>query len=299
MRGMAAALAARALAGIQSGHHASCSYRSDAAERVVLARFCADALTRGERVVCAVAAGAESAARSAIRESGFDVGTLIAESQLEVRTLHGDPAEVEPREAAARLSEDAAEARADGFSGLALTESVAPVATQAGIDRLAACEAAISPVIAAGGVVALCRYDARVWPVDALRQAICAHTLQVDLGADGSVVKYGRLTVSEPESGALAIGGEIDLSVDRYLWARLQEHADGNGDVALDVGRVAFIDATGCRVLYRLADSLPSPRRLVLTRPTRPLARALALSGWLDHPRIVIDIDSGSPRGGP
>jgi len=120
----------------------------------------------------------------------------------------------------------------------------------------------------------------------------------VDLGMRGSVVEYGRLTVSELESGALAIGGEIDLAVDRYLCARLQEHAAGNGDVVLDVGRVVFIDATGCRVLCRLADNLPSQRRMVLTRPTRTLARALALSGSLDHPRIVLDIGSGSSRGG-
>ncbi|HVE94169.1 MAG TPA: MEDS domain-containing protein [Acidimicrobiales bacterium] len=295
---MAIALAGRALAGLRQGDHASCAYRSDAVKRMVLARFATDAVARGERVVCAVGAGAESAARSALRESGLDVEALIADTQLEIRTQHDAASEIDPCEGVSRLAEDVVDARNDGFTGLAVTAPVPGRAARAEIDRLVAFEAALSPVVEGGGLLTLCRYDAREWPAEALRRLSSTHPVRIDLGSHGSVVEFGRLTVSELESGELAIGGEIDLAVDRYLWARLQAHADGNGDLVLDVGRVAFIDATGCRVLYRLADSLSFQRRLVLTRPTRPLARALALSGWLDHPRIVIDIDSGSRSGG-
>lgn len=290
---MTTALASRALAGVAPGHHASCEFHADDVQRAVVGRFAVEALRRGERLVYRTDARREATVRSWLRAAGLDVKHLTSRHQLQLRFFN--PAETvgfDPAAAVQALATDRWRARHDGFTGLAVMGELSYALGAADAEQLIAYEHAASSIFARADVVALCQFDSRSIRRDLRNQLVSAHGVRVDVGAHGATTTYAGLTVSEFESGVIAIAGEIDLAVESYFRARMHEHLPGNGDLVVDVGGVTFIDTTGCRVLHQLAGALPPRRRLVITRPTRAVVRALSLCGWLDHPGILVDVGS-------
>ncbi|MEW9550230.1 STAS domain-containing protein [Nonomuraea sp. NPDC050783] len=79
----------------------------------------------------------------------------------------------------------------------------------------------------------------------------------------------------------LRLSGQIDRDT-RHLLARSLTWAArmSDGDLHLDLGALAFIDAGGLRLIVTCAAELPAPRRVVL-RPATPLVgKLLVLLGW-------------------
>ncbi|MCK2216103.1 STAS domain-containing protein [Actinomadura sp. ATCC 31491] len=79
----------------------------------------------------------------------------------------------------------------------------------------------------------------------------------------------------------LRLSGRIDRDA-RHELARTLTWAARvhDGDIHLDMGRLAFIDAGGLRLIVGCADGLPAPRRVVLDPATPVTRKLLGLLGW-------------------
>lgn len=285
---MTSGLANRALAGLEPGHHACCSFQSERAQGAAVGRFALEAFGRGERLICTTDRDGVAKLSGQLRGAGLDVKDLEHRNRIEMRVIRP----TSPDTAIASLQQERRRARTAGFSGIALIEELHNPPAEANFEQVVVYERMVKEIFVDADVIGLCLYDRREFSNDALHRLVAAHDVRIDVGPYGSTVAHGGLAVTELETGEVAIGGELDIAVDEFLGRRLQEHVAGNRDLVLDVGGVTFIDATGCRVLFQLADALPSPRRLILSRPTRSVARSMSLCGWLDHPRIVLDLAS-------
>jgi anti-sigma B factor antagonist len=93
-----------------------------------------------------------------------------------------------------------------------------------------------------------------------------------------------ELVVDVREDGphtVLTLDGEIDLATA----PRLRAYIDGvlalqRGDVIIDMAEVQFCDSTGLGVIMHAATRLAARgHTLIVRRPTRPVARILAITG--------------------
>lgn len=85
--------------------------------------------------------------------------------------------------------------------------------------------------------------------------------------------------------------GEMDISNAETLAAVLEKHAEGEGDITLDLSALTFIDSSGIRVLLRAMDRLDGRGRLVLISPTSSVRHVLALMGLEDRGPILIEAE--------
>ena len=81
------------------------------------------------------------------------------------------------------------------------------------------------------------------------------------------------------ESGPayIAVSGELDLTNADGLAERLDELANGDGPLVLDLSRVVFIDSAAIHRLFRIArDRAPGTLAFVV-EPTAPVAATLEI----------------------
>lgn len=89
---------------------------------------------------------------------------------------------------------------------------------------------------------------------------------------------------------ALHLEGEIDLAVADQLSEALRE-AMASGVAVVDLSAVTFIDSTGLHAIVSAARSLNGQGPLVLTRPSRSVARLLGIALPGAMPGVVIRPD--------
>lgn len=93
-----------------------------------------------------------------------------------------------------------------------------------------------------------------------------------------------RLSVIELDASTLALKGEIDAHTAPDLAARYVTLPAGDGDFAIDMSGVEFMDSSGLRVIIELHQRAEqASRRLVLRTPSQPVARLIEISGLSDH----------------
>jgi anti-anti-sigma factor len=73
------------------------------------------------------------------------------------------------------------------------------------------------------------------------------------------------------------IAGELDASNADELAEALEANARGGGVVALDLGELSFLDASGAHVLIDAAGRMRGRGRLLLCRPSPPVRRVLEI----------------------
>jgi anti-sigma B factor antagonist len=97
-----------------------------------------------------------------------------------------------------------------------------------------------------------------------------------------------RLTVIELDASTLALEGEIDAHTAPDLAARYQELPDGDGDFAIDMSKVDFMDSSGLRVIIELHQRAEQHgRRLVVRNPSQPVVRLFEVSGLVGHLHVA------------
>ena len=85
----------------------------------------------------------------------------------------------------------------------------------------------------------------------------------------------------------LSLAGELDFLATPRLWEALEPYLDGSADVVIDVTGVSFIDAAGCRLLVRAAQTLPRSRHLVLVGASTHVRRVLEICGGAPGSQLV------------
>ena len=93
-----------------------------------------------------------------------------------------------------------------------------------------------------------------------------------------------RLRAIEVDATTIALDGEIDAHTAPDLAARYAELPDGDGEFAIDMSKVAFMDSSGLRVIIELHQRAEqASRRLVVLAPSQPVARLFEVSGLTGH----------------
>ncbi len=93
-----------------------------------------------------------------------------------------------------------------------------------------------------------------------------------------------RLTAIDLDASTLVLEGEIDAHTAPELAARYVELPEGDGDFAIDMAKVDFMDSSGLRVVIELHQRAEqASRRLVLRAPSQPVARLIEISGLSGH----------------
>ncbi|GAA3230067.1 STAS domain-containing protein [Nonomuraea helvata] len=87
----------------------------------------------------------------------------------------------------------------------------------------------------------------------------------------------------------LRVTGEVDHGNHQRLAGALHGMIrEGDQDIRLDLGELAFIDVSGLRVIVAAAARLSPPRRLILDPASPAVRRLLAVTGWDSTPGLLI-----------
>lgn len=93
-----------------------------------------------------------------------------------------------------------------------------------------------------------------------------------------------RLSVIDLDPATSSLKGEIDAHTAPALAAHYAELPEGDGDFAIDMSAVEFMDSSGLRVIIELHQRAEEQsRRLVLRSPSQPVARLIEISGLSGH----------------
>jgi ABC-type transporter Mla MlaB component len=103
----------------------------------------------------------------------------------------------------------------------------------------------------------------------------------------------GILRITHAGPADLAIEGEIDESTHSGLVRTLQQLADGQRSVQIDLGGVIYCDLAGMRSILLLGrisppDCTPRVTDLVLRDPPEQLRTILQILGWDAAPGLTI-----------
>ena len=96
-----------------------------------------------------------------------------------------------------------------------------------------------------------------------------------------------RLRAEEVDGTTIALEGEIDAHTAPGLAERYVDLPDGDGDFAIDMSKVDFMDSSGLRVIIELHQRAEqASRRLVVRAPSQPVLRLFEVSGLTGHLHI-------------
>ena len=102
--------------------------------------------------------------------------------------------------------------------------------------------------------------------------------------ASGPPHERDALRVSVARSGdevpVMAVAGDLDMATASVMARRLSELVQGGTDVVVDLSGLGFIDSSGLRALMTANQQFEDQgTTLTLRRPTRNVARLLAITG--------------------
>jgi anti-sigma B factor antagonist len=97
-----------------------------------------------------------------------------------------------------------------------------------------------------------------------------------------------RLSIVESAPMITALSGEIDAHTAPALAAHFATLPQGDDDFTIDMSGVDFMDSSGLRVVIELHQRAEAEtRRLLVRKPSSPVARLLEISGLSDHLHVV------------
>lgn len=168
-----------------------------------------------------------------------------------------------------------------GWTGFRMTGQLSSALDEDG--RVAAYDAAVQGVLRGRPAKAMCFYDRRRFPEDAIDALRAAHEREVVVPAvyDDNLL---RITTTGPATVRLA--GEVDHSnrprIRKLLTATLDQalrSATAPMEITLDLSSLRFVDVAGAVSLVHAAEEFPSTHRLVLTGVRPRVLRVLDRCG--------------------
>ena len=194
-------------------------YGSEAERLSALAAWARRGLENDEKVVYTEACDTppERSVVRLLQDDGIDVATATAEGRLAILP----PAELYPPDGQVGMFERA----------LAVMPQAAHSVAERAVDQLCRTER----------LSAMCQYEQRDTAGDRLRDVASSH-------AGGGIRQHALSTAQQ--DGHLVLAGEIDVSNDDILTCALRAAAEqASQTLRLDMSRVEFIAAAGCRAL--------------------------------------------------
>ncbi|HVM40251.1 MAG TPA: MEDS domain-containing protein, partial [Acidimicrobiia bacterium] len=163
----------------------------------------------------------------------------------------------------------AAQAVRDGYTALRVASEVPPPIGPVAEHALAEYEFLADRALALSGSLALCGYDVRRWPTDAVELAEAfhgaRHCSRADVGGTSFTIRAGH-------DGA-SIAGEVD-TFDATLFTRSVPAVSGESDrLVLDLTRLTFVDAGGLTALARAVEGWERAGQRVALHGARPVVR--------------------------
>jgi anti-anti-sigma regulatory factor len=229
-----------------------------------------------------------------LKARGIDAGELSERGRLEVAAMQDgylgsgmfDP--VSTIEGWRKLI---AEARAEGYAGLwAIGDMSWAAGRVSGAERVYWYEAEINRLFAGGDALAMCLYDQRLFPGDALDRLAAAHPSTLEPGDDETWLPLLRMRRT-PEPPGLKLIGEADASnrtaLDVTLAGLAEDLPATVEPLTLDLTELHFADAAVGRLLIQAAHTLPTGLRIVGCPAS--VARLLTLLGgdWIPGVRDI------------
>lgn len=270
----------RAPEALEPGEHACLVYDDDERRDRALLTFLGRGLDRGERVIYL--------ARTTEDPLAAELSARGCEGQFEVlasEDCYLYEGTFAPDRALAGFRTVLDDAAARGFATVRTAGGPPPAVTANGASsELPAYERRADSLFAGGRLVSICTYDTRVVPPVALLGILDAHPIVMY-----ALAEDGRVDVAGANGNSLAPSGWLDLTTLGSLTGPLARAIASGEDVAVDLGRVEFVDVSCLRLFAEAARELAARRRrLVLTRAPEPVPGMLKLLGFDEQEGLVL-----------
>jgi anti-anti-sigma factor len=270
---------------LDPGDHACLTY-SDPEERLdILAKFVADGLVRGDKVICWTDAVLVPDLVSELRErtgAGPDRPLSVRRTEQLWDGGAGPDAKVMAR----RLADEVALAADEGSAGLRITADMCWASRpQANAEQVLSFESEVGPLFAGGRLTAICEYNRESFDPVTLAYAARVHarTVAARVYHEDAVLRICRQHVPP----GVRVAGELDYRRAEALSDALAEAVRLDPDVHLNLNDLRFIDAGAASVILRTAAGLPTSRRMIVVC-TEPVDRTLAVAGAADVPNLRV-----------
>jgi anti-anti-sigma factor len=270
---------------LDPGDHACLTY-SDPEERLdILAKFVADGLVRGDKVICWTEAALVPDLVSELRERA-GAGPDRPLSVRRTEQLWDGGAGPDAKVMARRLADELALAGDEGCAGLRITADMCWASRpQANAEQVLSFESEVAPLFAGGRLTAICEYNRESFDPVTLAYAARVHTRTVAARVyhEDAVLRICRQHVPP----GVRVAGELDYRRAEALSDALAEAVRLDRDVHLNLNDLRFLDAGAASVILRTAAGLPTSRHMVVVC-TEPVDRMLAVAGAADVPNLRV-----------
>jgi anti-anti-sigma regulatory factor len=269
---------------LQLGDHVCWTVRDDEQCVELAARSIAAGLREGHRVMFLAESLVPAALLAALAERGVATGDSLGSGQLQVsaaRDTFLTGGRFDPAAAIELLAGRITQARTEGWTGLRLVGDMAwAMGTVPGVEHLEWYEAQVNPLCVAGGAMAVCVYDRRVFSGGELRVAASTHTASTTVVTGTGWAQLLRIRRVRDPAG-LRLIGEADVSNRRALASVLttliEDPPDPDQPLVIDLAELRFADGAAANLLLRAAAASPTGMRIIGCSPA--LVRLLDLVG--------------------
>ncbi|OPG10235.1 MEDS domain-containing protein [Microbispora sp. GKU 823] len=266
-----------------AGDHVCNVYDDEEQRLAAVARFVRAGVGGGNRVVHFSVGSPEQVVDELVAQ-GVDARALCETGALHVYAAGNTylaSGSFDPEAAVDGWRRALAEALDAGYAGLwALGDMAWAASDISGAERLHRYEAEVNRVFSGGRALAMCLYDRRTMPPEALDRISAAHPSRLGPGPDESWVPLLRMRRTAVPPG-LALAGEVDASNREALAATLaglrEDLPDAPGPLTVDLSGLRFADAGVARLLIEGHRALPGGIRVVGCPPQ--VARLLRVMG--------------------
>ena len=260
---------------LDPGDHACLTF-SDPEERLdIVAKFVADGLDRGEKVISYTdAVLVHDLARELRERTGAGDDRPLAVQRTE---RLWDGAGPDAKVMVKRLSDELTRAVEEGRAGLRVTADMCWAARpQANAEQVLAFESEVGTLFADGRFTAICEYDRESFDPVTLAYAARVHprTVAATVYHEDPVLRICRQHVPP----GVRVAGELDYSRAAALADALAEAVRLDHDIHLNLNDLRFIDAGAAAVILRTAAGLPGSRHMVVVC-AEPVGRTLTVAG--------------------
>jgi hypothetical protein len=274
---------------IRPGEHACLRFtRREDGDRLVAA-FVRDGLRRGHKVVYLVDREPVDDCVAWLSSAVTDAGPAIGRGQLVVRRMtetympEGEDFDAEAQIGRWRLEHR--QALSEGYAGLSATGEGTWALTGLGADcdGLAEFEDGMNRIFDDDTITCLCQYDHGRFDPGTLSAVAESHGVDVPPALAALGRSGGIAAAHLPGDGALRLAGELDHGCSDSVTEVLGGYY--HGDLALDLGDVAYVDVAGLRALR------PKPgQRLKITEASSAVRRLVALLAWDTDPDVEMAV---------